>query len=301
MWPHEALDFTPWLLKNVDVLSDLLGMDLVLEAAEHPVGDFSLDLIGRDEATAQTVIVENQLENSDHTHLGQIITYAAGTDPTTIIWITTGFRPEHRAAVDWLNQRTDDNTRVFGVVIHVVKIGDSEPAPNFELVAQPNDWEKQVKKATSGAATLSGKSLIYSEFWEQVLSEIRTQHPSWTRGTTSNNSFADCGLGTSGVVISMAWYKPGLVAQVYFNSSDGNLNLARFEHLYGQKGAFEAEVGEALQWDEMPGRKGARITIQSPFSEIGDHEKWVAMTAWLIEKQSLLRKAYAVVGGVPAQ
>lgn len=99
VWSHEAQDFTPWLLQNVDVLSDLLGMDLELEAAEHPVGGFSLDLLGRDLSDESVVIVENQLEQSDHTHLGQILTYAAGTNPKTIVWIATSFRPEHRAAL----------------------------------------------------------------------------------------------------------------------------------------------------------------------------------------------------------
>lgn len=297
VWRHEALDFTPWLLQNVDVLSDLLGMDLVLEGAEHPVGGFSLDLIGHDEATGETVIVENQLETSDHTHLGQIITYAAGTEPTTIVWITTGFRPEHRAAIDWLNQRTDDRTRVFGVAINVVRIGDSEPAPNFELVAQPNDWEKQVKKATAAAGT-SEKSALFAEFWEGVLEKIRASNPMWTRAKTSNQSFVDCGLGTSGIVVSMCWYKSGLVEQVYFNHQDGALNLARFEWLYERRETFEAALGEPLEWDEMSGRKGARIMLQSPFTDLTDRPQWATATDWLISKQSLLRKAYAAVGGV---
>ena len=186
VWPDEARDFTPWLLQNVDVLSDLIGMDLVLESAEHPVGGFSLDLIGYDEASGGAVIVENQLEQSDHLHLGQIITYAAGTDPTTIVWVATAFRSEHRAAIDWLNQRTDERTRVFGVVIHVARIGDSLFAPNFELVAQPNDWEKQVKQASAVAMTgQSGKALIYREFWEFALDRIRAEQPSWTRALTS--------------------------------------------------------------------------------------------------------------------
>ncbi|MGH3563520.1 MAG: hypothetical protein ACRDTN_17470 [Mycobacterium sp.] len=115
VWVHEAHDFTPWLLQNVDVLSDLLGMDLVLDVAEQPVGEFSLDLMGRDLSNGSVVIVENQLEQSDHGHLGQILTYAAGTDPTTIVWINTGFRAEHRAALDWLNEHTDPRTRFFGV------------------------------------------------------------------------------------------------------------------------------------------------------------------------------------------
>ncbi len=149
VWPHEAHSFTPWLLNNVDVLSDLLGMDLALEVAEHPVGGFSLDLMGRDETTGEVVIVENQLETSDHGHLGQILTYAAGTDPTTIVWVAASFRAEHRAAIDWLNARTDENTRFFGVELGVVRIGQSDPAPSFRLVAQPNDWEKTVRAATS--------------------------------------------------------------------------------------------------------------------------------------------------------
>jgi hypothetical protein len=143
-------------------------MDLVLDVAEHPVGGFSLDLLGRDEATDSVVIVENQLEQSDHLHLGQILTYAAGTDPATIVWIATSFREEHRAAIDWLNERTDEDTRFFGIEIDVVRIGDSPPAPNFRLVAKPNDWGKQVKAAvTPGYA--SERSKTYREFWEATL------------------------------------------------------------------------------------------------------------------------------------
>lgn len=153
VWAHEAHDFTPWLLANQDVLGEALGMDLELVTAEHPVGGFSLDLLGRDLATGETVIVENQLEVTDHLHLGQIITYAGGTDPTNIVWIATGFRDEHRAALDWLNTHTDENTRFFGVEIHVVRIGSSEPAPLLRVVTQPNDWGKQVKRRASAATT----------------------------------------------------------------------------------------------------------------------------------------------------
>ena len=150
---HEALDFTPWMLANVDVLSDLLGLELVLDRAEHPVGGFSLDLIGRDSSTDQVVIVENQLEMSDHTHLGQILTYAAGTQPSLIVWVATRFREEHRAALDWLNERTDEQTGFFGVEIAVVCIAESPPAPAFRLVVKPNDW-KRVKVGAETAENL---------------------------------------------------------------------------------------------------------------------------------------------------
>lgn len=297
IWPHEALDFTPWLLQNVDVLSDLLGMDLVLEVAEHPVGDFSLDLKGYDETTSETVIVENQLESSDHTHLGQIITYAAGTDPTTIVWVTTGFRPEHRAAIDWLNQRTDENTRVFGVVIQVVKIGESRPAPNFELVAQPNDWEKRVKKASTSG--MSMKSRRYREFWEATLEQIRVRHPDWTRARTTEASWCTTSLGLSGMALSMAWVNGSLVAQVYFDSRDADLNQARFDKLHDHRVDFDAALGQAAMWDSMEGRKGARIVVTSPFDDIDDLDRWPEMINWLIEQQIRLRGALAKIGGVP--
>ncbi len=176
VWAHEAQGFTPWLLQNVDVLNDLLGMDLELEVAEHPVGGFSLDLLGRDLSDDSVVIVENQLEMSDHGHLGQILTYAAGTSPKTIVWINTGFRPEHRAALDWLNEHTDPDTRFFGIEIEVVRIGESVPAPNFKLVAQPNDWGKQVKAGTGvGAFTERGK--LYWGFWEEYTGPADRSRP----------------------------------------------------------------------------------------------------------------------------
>ena len=299
IWAHEALGFTPWLLQNVDVLSDLLGMDLVLEVAEHPVGTFSLDLKGYDEATGEVVIVENQLEQSDHTHLGQIITYAAGTEPTTVVWVTTGFRPEHRAAIDWLNERTDEHTRFFGVVIRVVQIGDSQPAPNFELVAQPNDWEKQVKNKTTQSEA-SAKTKLYREFWDAVLGKIRESHPEWTRARTNDQSWINTSLGLSGMVISLQWLGGQFVTQIYFDSSDGELNQARFDWLHARRDAFEAALGSSPNWDSMPGRKGARIVLASPFDDLADSSRWPEIVSWLIEQQLSLRRAIEAVGGVNA-
>ncbi|WP_329791357.1 hypothetical protein V1227_05425 [Lentzea sp. DG1S-22] len=149
VWTYEARDFTPWLLANAEALSEAVGMDLRLEAAEHRVGGFSLDLIGVDTATGDRVIVENQLEPSDHNHLGQILTYAGGTDPANVLWLATSFREEHRAALEWLNERTDEHTRFFGVRIEVVRIGTSPPAPLFTLVVQPNNWGKKVRASAT--------------------------------------------------------------------------------------------------------------------------------------------------------
>lgn len=292
VWPHEALNFTPWLLENVDVLSDLLGMDLILEVAEHPVGNFSLDLKGIDEATGGVVIVENQLQFSDHTHLGQIITYAAGTNPSTIVWITTGFRPEHRAAIDWLNERTDGKTRVFGVVIKVVQIGDSEPAPAFELVAQPNDWEKVVRKATeTGAGAVSAKTLLYREFWEEALRRIRDEHPQWTHARTTDKSWCNTKSGYSGVPIVMAFRQAGLLIEIYFDDKSQEVNKQRFDVLFDRREEFEAALRLIPEWDRMEGKKAARVIIPSDFMDVSEREHWPAMIDWLIETQLRVRTA----------
>lgn len=301
VWPHEALNFTPWLLGNVDVLSDLLGMDLVLEEAEHPVGGFSLDLKGYDESTGDTVIVENQLEQSDHTHLGQIITYAAGTEPTTIVWVATHFRPEHRAAIDWLNQRTDEETRFFGVVIKVVQIGDSIPAPAFELAVEPNDWRKTVKTATS---TPSGDHTdaqrTYREFWETTLSTIRERHPDWTRAQTSRASWVDLSTGAGESAFSMNWVREQLTCQLYFSSRDPLKNERRFSALLARRNEFEAALGTRAEWDPMDGRKGSRIVLSSSFADIQSTDEWPAMADWLINSVVQFRAAVSAAGGIPA-
>lgn len=296
VWPHEAHHFTPWLLGNVDVLSELLGMDLVLEVAEHPVGGFSLDLKGYDGSTGETVIVENQLEVSDHTHLGQIITYAAGTDPTTIVWVTTGFRPEHRAAIDWLNERTDENTRVFGVVIRVVRIGESTPAPAFELVAQPNDWNKIVKKATARTnPELSQRGATYQEFWEVVTAKVSPEHPSWVRKSPSTGSYYDTHFGVPGVVGPLGWTRDGLVSQIYMLANDPALAQTRFQTLFDSRKHFEEILGETPVWDPMENRKATRVSLVSAYTDIEDRAAWPDMIDWLIDSQVRLRTAWNAV------
>ena len=298
VWTHEAHNFTPWVLQNVDVLSDLLGMDLVLDVAEHPVGGFSLDLMGRDLSDDSVVIVENQLEQSDHPHLGQILTYAAGTNPKTIVWITTGFRPEHRAALDWLNEHTDPDTRFFGVEIEVVRIGDSAPAPNFRLVAEPNDWEKQVKAATAAGA-MTEKSKLYWDFWEQFRSRVVAEHPGWTnRKTSTRDSWYSLPTGTSVASLESVFTQKGLAVQLYFGDADPSINTARLEALHAKQDQFEQALGGDAVWDEMTGRKAARVRVTSAFDSVADVHQWPAMIDWLLDQHARFRRAIQAVGGL---
>ena len=155
VWPNEAADFTPWLAENIGRLGEALGMDLEVDAQEASVGSYALDILAHD-GNGRRVVIENQLEDTDHRHLGQLLTYAAGFDANVIVWIARNFQDEHREALDLLNRRTGEDTEFFGIEVELWRIDDSRPAVNFKLVATPNDWRKQtVSDSRTAASTVS--------------------------------------------------------------------------------------------------------------------------------------------------
>lgn len=289
IWKHEAHDFTLWLLDNADVLGDALGMDLDLTEAERRVGGFALDLIGTDLATNTVVIVENQLEQTDHSHLGQLLTYAGGTDPSTIVWCAPSFREEHRAALDWLNEHTDEDTRFFGVEIAAVRIDDSRPAPLFRVVAKPNDWTKQVHHERT-AASLSPKSVAYQEFWHQLLGRIRAEHPTWTRSiAASAQSWITLPYGTSSIWYGMAFTTTGPRVELYFGGSDAEANLAEFERFTTHRHLLDNEFGSAIRYDALPGKKACRIHIDRLSGDVLDTAAHDEFMAWFISTMERFR------------
>lgn len=156
VWPHEAHDFTRWLADNLDRLSEVLGVELEWGATEHPVGRYSLDIlarVARPDGSAELVVIENQLEQSDHDHLGKCLTYASGVGASTVVWITPLLNAEHRAAVEWLNQNTHDGIRFFVIQPRAVRIGLSPPALVLDVVVRPNDWQKAERDRATGATT----------------------------------------------------------------------------------------------------------------------------------------------------
>ena len=169
IWQDEAGDFTPWLAEeeNLDLLSETLGLELELEGQEINVGDFRADILCRNAVDGSRVLIENQLEGTDHSHLGQTLTYSAGLDIHTVIWIAKEFRAEHRAALDRLNEITKEDFQYFGIEVKVWQIGDSARAPQFEVVSSPNDWSRTVSQNTQRAVNseLSETQLQKEKFW----------------------------------------------------------------------------------------------------------------------------------------
>ncbi|MGH3116142.1 MAG: DUF4268 domain-containing protein [Gaiellales bacterium] len=292
VWTHEALDFTPWLLANADRLSEALGIDLELEAAEHAVGGYSLDLVGRDITNDAVLIVENQLAITDHSHLGQVLTYAAGTAASTIVWIATAFREEHRQALDWLNENTSDNAHFFGIELQVVRIGDSLSAPLFNVVAQPNDWQKQVRAATQAGA-VAGKGALYVQFWGRFLDRVHAEHPDWTRSRRAGpENWFEMKSPIRGCSISSSFAQNDrLRHELYIDTGDGDRNIELFGYLRDRQAQIEAAYEGPLSWEELPNRRACRIADYKDGCTVAQVERYDEFLDWFLDAGTRLRRA----------
>ncbi len=172
IWTGEADDFTPWLAReeNLGILGETLGIDLELEAQEKAVGPFRADVLCKDIGNGTWVLIENQLERTDHTHLGQLLTYASGLEAVTIVWIAARFTDEHRSTLDWLNRITDDSFRFFALEIELWRIGESLAAPKFNVVSKPNDWSRSVAQAARSIedSELSETKVLQLAYWDAL-------------------------------------------------------------------------------------------------------------------------------------
>ena len=268
-WPNEAQHFTPWLADNLDQLGEALGMDLEFQQVEAPVGGYSLDILARNLHNNRPVIIENQLEATDHIHLGQLLTYAAGFDAEAIVWVTREFRDEHRQALDWLNQKTGEDTQFFGVVVELWRIGDSSLAPNFNLVATPNDWRKSnITKVRNDASASSEVDHHYLVFFRSLFDRLRREDFAIPRNIPRRYS----NFQVHGGLVSYGASFPGRgLARVEVNiyTGDPDLNYKLLQGLEEFKAEFEEALG-TLEWRRMP--KSCRVSLDRSNSAIEDSE-----------------------------
>jgi hypothetical protein len=290
-WADEARHFTPWLHENAELLGEALGIDLEIEESEHPVGGFSCDLVGRDLTNNARLIVENQLEPTDHSHLGQVLTYAAGTDASTIVWIARGFREEHRQALDWLNANTGEGRNFFGIEIELVQIeGEGRAAPLFKIVSKPNEWQKEVRASTRGA--VSERETLYAQFWTRFLERIRRERPSWTRAskpTTAN--WLGMTAPIRGCTFSCGFAMGGrLRSELYIDTGDADQNLAIFDALEALRGQLDQEYGDELAYERLEGKRACRIAAYG-VGDVSRADEYDAYVDWMIDSGVRLRKA----------
>jgi len=294
VWPHEAHALTPWLLENDDVLSEVLGIDVSLSAAEHGVGAFALDLIGRDLTNDCVLVVENQLTPTDHDHLGKLVTYAAGTDAKTVVWLAPVFREEHRQALDFLNDLGADRVRFFGIEIDAVRIGDSPPAPLLRLRAQPNDWHARLADIARGVSQASGKPALYQQFWTRFLERVRVERPGWTRANKPGtaNWFAMAAPFKGGPYYAVSFAQGSkLRSELYIDYEDGGDRVtALFDRLHGLRGTIEATYGGSLSWEALPDKRASRIAAYAD-GNVSDEASHEAYIDWFIDSGTRLRAA----------
>lgn len=291
VWPNEAADFTPWLLDNPARLAEVLGIDLDLRQAEHPVGSFSLDLIGRDLTNNCELIVENQLTSTDHVHLGQLMTYAAGTKAQTIVWIATQFREEHREAIRWLNDVAGENARFFGIEVSVVQIGSSLPAPLFRLRAEPNEWGALVAHQSG---ELTDREAAYRDFWAVFLTALQDQHPSWSNARKPGKaSWLAMPSGYPGCkwTVSFGGNKR-LVSELYIDIGDLETNMDIFKKFLAQRETIEASFGRELSWEDLPDRRACRIAFYGD-GHVTERARHGEFTQWMLKTQDEMRAAFS--------
>ena len=289
VWPHEALDFTPWLSEddNMALLGDTLGIEMTADEIESAVGDFNVDIIATEAGTGKKIIIENQLEDTNHDHLGKLITYAAGKDASTIIWVVSRARAEHRAAIEWLNNHTDDQVGFFLCEIHLFRIGTSDPAVKFDVVEKPNDWTKSVRKNE----TLTPSQQFRLEYWT-AFNDYAFQNAqfakTFNKRKESMDHWMDLSIGSSAYHLGIDLIKKNsnLVVELYINE-----DKSIFHTLFSKKESIENDIGLALDWRELPDKKASRI-LAIKNVDFDNRDQWEEQFAWIMDISMKMKKAF---------
>jgi uncharacterized protein DUF4268 len=289
VWPHEEQDFTPWLYENLDKLGEALGLELEAEERECNVGDFTVDIVAHELGSNRVVVIENQLEATDHKHLGQLLTYAAGKEAGVVVWISPEFRDEHREALDWLNREGGEgHPEFFGVELQVVQIDDSKPAVNLRPVAFPNDWTRDLNDRATG--NISEKRQKYLAFFQGLLDDLREQKFSNAKKAQPQNWYT-FSSGVRGYSYGASFANSGrLRVELYIDLQDAAENKAAFEKLQDEKERIEAEFGEPLTWEKLENRRACRISLYTDGSIDDSAEAFAGHRRWMTDKLILMKK-----------
>ena len=262
VWKHEQYDFSKWLAteENIQELGDTLNLSLTDVETEKFVGNYRCDIICKDELTGKMVLIENQLEPTNHDHLGKIITYASGLDAAVVVWIVSSARDEHASAIEWLNKHTDDEISFFLLEVHAYKIGDSAPAPQFKIIEQPNDFVKTVKTVTQNA-NLNEARKYYLEFWSQFNDVLEQRGRPFNKRKASTDHWYNIAIGSSEAQLEIDLVnKENRIRIGMWISNNKDL----FDSMQRRHEEIEAELGETLIWERLDGKKASRIFLYIP-------------------------------------
>ena len=257
VWSHEQYDFSKWLAteENIKELGDTLNLSLTDVETEKFVGNYRCDILCKDEITGKAVLIENQLEATNHDHLGKIITYASGLDASVVVWIVSSARDEHASAVEWLNKHTDDELAFFLIEVHAYKIGDSEPAPLFKIIEQPNDFAKSVKTISKNS-DISDAEKNRLEFWNQLNDVLEQRNKPFNKRKATTDHWYSVAMGSSECRVQIDLVNKEHKIRVGVWVTD---NKDLFDSFYAHKDEIEHACGFDLIWDRLENKKAAFI------------------------------------------
>jgi len=294
IWRTEAQDFTPWLARpeNLAVLSDALKIELELEAQERNVGPFRADLLCKDTLDDSWVLIENQLERTDHIHLGQLLTYASGLQTVSIVWIAARFTDEHRAVLDWLNEITDEKFRFFGLEVELWRIGNSPAAPKFNVVSKPNEWSRSVGEA---ARQIESEDLTDTRgqqlrFWQSLQPEFEASGPLRAQKPFPQH-WTNFAIGRAGFQLSATLNsrEQRIGVELYIGHKHAK---AMFGLLLLDRQTIESELGFSPEWLELPDRNACRIVYFLNNAPPQDETRWPEYRRWMVDHLGRLNTAF---------
>ncbi|GHA25503.1 hypothetical protein GCM10007103_03420 [Salinimicrobium marinum] len=290
-WAHEALDFTRWLAReeNISLLSDEIGISLTEVQAEEAIGRYNVDLVAVDEDSKKRVIIENQLEYTDHKHLGQLITYASGYDADVIIWIVKDVREEHQKAVEWLNNNTNAQFSFFLIRMELWQIGESPFAPKFHILVQPNEWAKTLKEGEGQSKELTDTKLSQLEFWQEFKNFTEEHNTSLRVGRKPRaQHWYDISIGTSDANLSLTISsRENLISSGIYIPDCPEL----YEKLKFNKESISNNLDFDLVWMELENRKASRIKTERT-ADISIEDNWPEYFLWLMTVAEKMAKEF---------
>ena len=286
----EARNFTPWLEQHIEALSERIGLTLEVEGREVRVGDFLVDLLCRD-AEGRRVIIENQLDRTDHGHLGQVITYLVGLEASTAIWISPDPRAEHQRAIEWLNEFTPANLSFYLVKVEAIRIADSPIAPLFQIVAGP---DAQAKATGGSKKTMAASEEANLEFWRRLFDAPRAPFNPYNGRTPGPSSWVGTGIGKAGVSVVLFVARKAHRAELYIDSDKGNgkANKAIFDRLWAEREAIEQEIGEPLEWLRLDEKRASIVRKSILGKGISDRDAWDEIVTNLLALQERFDKVF---------
>ncbi|MFC1987923.1 DUF4268 domain-containing protein [Chloroflexota bacterium] len=277
IWKNEATDFTRWLAKeeNLSLLSDEIGIPINLIATEAGVGSFSADILAEEANTGKKIVIENQLGQTDHDHFGKLFTYGSGLDAGILIWICKNAREEHRQAIDWINEKTSNALQIFIIQMELWKIGDSKPAPKFQIISSPNDWAKTVRDTITDKK-LTETNLLQLDYWTEF-NNYMTQYAWFKARKPQPQHWYDVAIGRSQghIALTTSFTKYFIRGELYIND-----NKELYRELESQKDNIEKELGLNLIWNELPNAKASSISIKNDVPQLKRKDNWKECFEW---------------------